>query len=84
MAPADSCNSHSLESIRVESAILSSQGARLAAPWGVYLLYRRARRETQSFLRVAAANAAVLAEALATKRAKAPYSPGLELVYPSL
>ncbi len=43
----------------------------LVAPWGVFVLYRRARRGTEVFISSAIANASAMATAFAAKRAKA-------------
>ncbi len=45
-------------------------GHLLWPPWLCYALYKRSRRATEMFLDAAAANAAVLAEAFAARRAK--------------
>lgn len=45
-------------------------GHLLWPPWLVYALYRRSRRATETFLNAAAANASVLAEALAAGRVR--------------
>ena len=45
-------------------------GHLLWPPWLVYALYKRSRRATETFLNAAAANASVLAEALAAGRVR--------------